>query len=504
VATSRRGVWTATSLVLGAQFAGLITYSTYLFSRFDVAEDFAHNAQAWFLIGHGDLDPVDTVRLPSTLFLRDHLDLVLWPLSLLRVVSSSPLSLLFVQDLAMVVAEAITMLWVVRLCEEHLDRGRLAAELVALGVLVTNAWWYETASFDVHLPPLGLPFVLLAGYLLWRGRFRWALVPAAFCLLFGNVVVELLAFVGLGALLTRRVRDQGGTISAGVITSVSFLWVLIFTGTGFNQASNIVTEYSYLIGSGAPSGLFDIARGVVLHPGTAFKVLGRRWHGIARPLVTAGLVGVFTPSGAFVAIGLLLPAALASSTAYIVPGFQTLAVVPFLLVGSVMFFARRTSHAWGPAGQGRHRLIVMGLAALLVAVAVVLDGRTLVHLRSTWWRVTPAASSALGTVLAHTSPTAEVIASNGIVGRFSERTFVYPLAFAPETFPVEAKDVVFVITPSQGNEAMLPVFSQNDLSYITTTLHVRTLLDRDGVVALEWRPPPGTLTVTLSGASSAT
>src|SRR5208282_6886371 len=72
------------------QLVGLILYSWYLYQHFDLLQDFAHNAQAWYLIGHGHLLPLDTVRYPTTPFLRDHLDLVMWPLSLLHVLSGSP------------------------------------------------------------------------------------------------------------------------------------------------------------------------------------------------------------------------------------------------------------------------------------------------------------------------------------------------------------------------------------------------------------------------------
>ncbi len=488
--------------MLGVQFAGLIVYSDYLFSRFDVGVDFAHNAQAWFLIGHGNLDPIDTLRVPSTLFLRDHFDLVFWPLSLSRLVSSSSLTLLIVQDLAIVATEAITMLWVIRICEEHLDRWRLGAELAALGLLVSNAWWYETASTDIHLPPLGLPLAVLTGYLLWCGRHRWALLPAACCILFGVVVVELLVFIGVGALLTRRVRDRGATITAAAITIGSLVWVFIINGSGFDQASNIAAEYSYLIGSGAPRGALGILRGVVIHPGTALRTLGSRWHAIGRPVEMAGLLGLLSPSGALIALGVLVPAAVAASPVYSssAGAFQTLPVVPFVLVGTVTVLARllaRTSHL---GGRRRCRRVVIGFASLLMAIALLQDGRLLAQLRSTWWRVSPSASSTLGTVLMRTPPGAEVIASNGIIGRFSQRRFVYPLSFVPQTFPIETKDVIFVITPSQGNEALPPAASRNDLSYIKTALHTRTLVDRNGVVAVEWRPSGGIETVTLAGA----
>jgi hypothetical protein len=313
--------------------------------------------------------------------------------------------------------------------------------------------------------------------------------------------VELLAFVGIGALLTRRVRAGGGTLTAAAITVGAFVWVFLVTGSGFNQASNIVTQYSYLIGPGSAGGALAIVRGVLTHPGTALRMLARRWHDMARPLITAGTIGVVSPSGALVAVGVLVPAALAASPAYISAGsaFQTLAVVPFVLVGTVAFLTRWAARAWRTDGRRRDRRVVAGATAVLITVAMVQDARLMANIPTAWWRVTPAAAAALDTVLTHTSPRAEIIASNGVIGRFSERRYVYLLGFAPETIPVKTKDVVFVITPRLGNEAVTAAAGAGDAAYVSTALHARTLVDRDGVVAVEWRPPPGTRTVTLGG-----
>src|SRR5580692_6961037 len=187
--------WTIALVAVTVQFGVLVLYSWYLFRRFDLLSDFAHNAQAWYLIAHGNLAPLDTVRLPSTPFLRDHFDLVIWPLSLLHLVSGSPFSLLVVQDIAVAAAELITLRWAWRLLTTHLDRHRTAAGLLVLLVLLSNAWWYETVSYDIHLTPLGLPFLVLVGYFLSEGRWTRACVAAVACLLFGAVVSELLVFV---------------------------------------------------------------------------------------------------------------------------------------------------------------------------------------------------------------------------------------------------------------------------------------------------------------------
>jgi uncharacterized membrane protein len=502
-----------TGVLLAAQLAVLISYSWYLYRRFDLLEDFAHNAQAWYLIGHGHLLPLDTVRLPTTPFLRDHFDLVMWPLSLLHVVSPSPFSLLVVQDVAVVAAELITIRWVWWLLAERLERHRTAAGLLALLVLMTNAWWYETVSFDVHLTPLGLPLLVAVGYLLARGRWLGAALAATACLLFGAVVAELLVFVGIGSLVSlavQRPRARTGIVTALVVSAAAGAWVLIVSGAGANQASNLASQYGYLVADNGHAGTLALLSGIFRHPLRALHMLGRRAHALARPLITSGVAGILSPLGLLVAIGTLVPAGLAASPSFssVNDGFQTLPVVPFLLIGDVVVLLRLG--VW--AGQGRapmpappalHRrrrwergAFVWGLTAVLAVAALAQDERLLVHLRQTWWTVPPPASAALATGLRHAPASTEVIASNGVVGRFSQRRYVYPLQLAPQSIPVKVPDVVIVIATA-GNEALGATQVARDVRFARDQLHARTISRTDGVSTFSWHAPPGQKTVTF-------
>jgi hypothetical protein len=505
--------WKVALTAVAAQLAVLIGYSWYLYHRFDLLEDFAHNAQAWYLIGHGDLSPLDTVRIPSTPFLRDHLDLVMWPLSLLHVVSGSPFSLLVVQDVAVAVAELITLRWVWSLLSERLHRHRTAAGLLALVVLMANAWWYETVSFDIHLTPLGLPLLLAVGYFLSRRQWARAAVAAAACVLFGAVVTEILAFVGIAGLvvlIARRPRDTRGIVTALVITVAAASWVLIVTGVGANKASNLASQYSYLVADNGHAGTFALLSGAVRHPVRVLRMLGKRAHAMARPLITSGIVGILSPIGLIMSIGTLVPAALAVSPSFssVNDSFQTLAVVPFVLVGDVIVLlrlgawigARGSATPRATHGAGRRTIhggaVVWGLACLLAVVAVAQDARLLVHLRQTWWTVSPAAAVALHTGLDHAPAAEEVISSNGVVGRFSQRRYVYPLQLSPQTIPVKTSDVVLVIATS-GNEALTRPQVAADLRFAVAGLHARRLSHSPGVSTFRWQVPPGQSSVTF-------
>jgi len=507
--------WTIALALVGAQLVALILYSWYLYRRFDLLEDFAHNAQAWYLIGHGDLLPLDTVRLPTTPFLRDHFDLVMWPLSLLRVFSGSPFWLLVAQDVAVAAAELITLRWVWTLLTAHLARYRTVAGLLALVVLMANAWWYETVSYDVHLTPLALPLLVLVGYSLSQGKWARAAIAAGFCVLFGAVVTELLLFVGIGSLVllvANRHRSRVGIVTALAISAAAGGWVLVVTGVGANQASNLASQYSYLVADNGHAGTFALLSGVARHPVRAWHMLSARAHAMARPLITSGVVGIFSPIGLLVSVGTLVPAALAMSPSFssVNDSFQTLAVVPFVLVGDVMVLLRldtwlgRTAVGVadpGPEARRRprrinRRAIVWGMACLFALTALVQDGRLLVHLRQTWWTVSPSDAVALRTGLEHAPASAEVIASNGVIGRFSQRRFVYPLQLSPQTVPVKASDVVLVIATA-GNEALTHDQVAADLLFVHTQLHARRISQGQGVDTFRWVVPPGQRSLTF-------
>lgn len=505
--------WAIAVALVGLQLVALILYSWYLYRRFDLLEDFAHNAEAWYQISHGNLLPLDTVRYPSTRFLRDHFDLVMWPLSLLHVLSGSPFWLLVVQDVAVAAAELITLRWIWFLLGDRLDRHRTTAALLALVVLMANAWWYETVSFDVHLTPLGLPLLVLVGYSLSSGRWTRAYLAAAVCLLFGAVVAELLVFVGLGALVAfgaRRRRDRRGLFAALVISVVAGAWVLVVTGIGANQASNLASQYSYLVADNGHAGTFALLSGALRHPVRVLRMLSHRAHAMVRPLITSGLAGILSPIGLLVSIGTLVPAGLAVSPSFssVNDSFQTLAVVPFVLVGDVIVLlwlgARFGSAPSAEAREGAaaHRLrsnrgaIVWALACLLALTAVVQDERLLVHLRQTWWTVTPSGAAALHAGLDHVRSPDEVIASNGVVGRFSQRRYVYPLQLSPQTVPVKASEVVLVIATA-GNEALTRAQVSADLRFVRVQLRARTISQGTGVRVFRWDVPPGQTSLTF-------
>jgi hypothetical protein len=238
---------------------------------------------------------------------------------------------------------------------------------------------------------------------------------------------------------------------------------------------------------------------------------------MGRPLITSGLAGILSPVGLLVSIGTLVPAGLAMSPSFssVNDSFQTLAVVPFVVIGDIMvllWLAGRLGVLGAVSGdEGGRRArseilsggrrtgraaIVWGLASLLALTAVVQDGRLLVHLRQTWWTVTPSGATALATALDHAPPTAEVIASNGVIGRFSQRRYAYPLQLAPQTVPVKAPEVVLVIATA-GNEALSRTETAADIRFARARLHAQPISHGAGVTTYRWLAPPGQTSITF-------
>ncbi len=504
-----RWFWVACTVVLAFQFAALVGYSTFLFHRFDLTDDFATYSQAWWLIGHGHLNPVDTVQVPNYPFVRSHAELAMWPLALVGRLWPNPVQLLWMQDAALVATEWLAMTWVAARCADRLGRRRTVVAGVALVFLVVNPWWYLTASFDVHFETLGLPFVVGTAYALWCGRPRTALVLALVALLFGDVVAVSVLAVGVAGLLSRRVRRGTGWRWPALVAAAAALFLVVIAVAGADRGSGVVVNYGYLVGAGPTASSTQIVVRLLLHPWHALRVLVGRWPAMLRVLASAGLVGVVTPWGLVLSLGILAPAALNANPAFLTPAiaFQSLGVIPFVFVGTVLVLVRigtgphdrRPTRPEATASGRRGRSVAVVLAAVLGAVSLVSSAGLYGTVATGWWRVDAPAASVLRDVLPVIPGSAQVIASQGVIGRFAGRVDVYPFVASPQSFPVRSHRVVFVIAPDQGIESVPPAAAEASVASLERLPGTTVLARLHGVTVVEWRPPPGTTAIVLPG-----
>ncbi len=493
-----RGVWCVVAGVLAVQLAGLLSWSWSLYERDDLSGDFATFNQAWSQIGQGHLNPTDTVQ--GIGFWQNHFELILWPIGLLHLISSSPFVLLVLQDLAIVATETVIVLWVAGVCVERLGSVRVWVVGLALAVTVWNPWWYETASFDFHPEMLGLPIVVLSGYSLWRGRTGVALVAGVLALLCGDVATLLVVAVGIAALVSRHARAAGSTRVGLTLVALGAAWFVLITALHANQGSAVTANYDYLAGTAPGASAWSVYLGVAGHPGHVVSVLGSRWHPVEKVLASAGIIGVATPWGFFVSLITLLPAALNVNPAFVSPltAFQTLPVVPFVLVGTFMLLV--TLGVGGTVRTKGSPAAAWAIAGVLVLVALVQSTGLLVQLRSDWWHHDTAQADALREASQKIGPRGEVIASWDAMGGFADRTDIVPLVAVPQTFQLHSPTAWAVIVADHGS-GLSAADSAADAAYLITREHTTAVVARDGVWLLRFTPPMGQRSVTLSGAS---
>ena len=133
---------------------------------------------------------------------------------------------------------------------------------------------------------------------------------------------------------------------------------------------------------------------------------------------------------------------------------------------------------------------------LIVTQSLVYGIVTIPQNHSQWIRFPQSQAIALNQALSHTLPSTEIIASWAVIGRFSERQYVYPLYLNTQGFPVKSSTVEFVI--STDNEPLTPAASLDIVTYIRETLHARMLASAPGVYVYVWHPPHATTSVVLS------
>ena len=139
----------------------------------------------------------------------------------------------------------------------------------------------------------------------------------------------------------------------------------------------------------------------------------------------------------------------------------------------------------------------MALAAGVVVLSLVQNLPLYGTLRTDWWRVDAPGATTLRSALPLVPADDEVVASQGIIGRFAQRTWVYPLLAAPQAFPVHTRRVVFVVAPAQGIEPLPAPLARSDVSALADAMHARVLARGHGVTVLEWNAPPGVRVIVL-------
>jgi hypothetical protein len=475
-------------VVLGFQLAGFLVWSTILYRRFALTWDFSAYHQAWYLIAHGNLDPYNSIeRMP---FWRNDSEFAIWPLAPFYWLWPHDMLLLWLQDFGVVAAEAAAFTWI---CEVAGDRCRErdAAWLAGMGLvlLVANPWMWWAVSFDVHMENLIVLFVVLLARDLANGRRRgW--VWAALLLIGGAPSATYVVGIGLGGVLASRRSRLPGAAMVLVGLGYSLFIVLVHGDLGVPLAAH----YGYLAAGAGPGSythakltLAGLITGIAAHPSRVLLTLWAKRVDILANLAAAGLVGF----GSLMVLPLILVVLLANDLSggvlFAEPMFQSLPIYVLLPVGTVMvlgWFARRHRHA---------ALVLAGLLATqTLCWAAVWAPRT----PGQWLRVSAPAAATLAGIEARIPHSAEVIASQGVTGRFSSRTDLEAL-LRSGTIPVTHGETWFVIAPLAGIETLSDATQMALVGELAGPLHATLVTHANGVWAFRWRPPAGVHAITV-------
>lgn len=485
-------VW-AGWLLLAAQLVWLGGYSLVEYHRFSLTWDYAAYHQAWYLISHGHLDPFDTVL--DFPFWRNNGEFLMWPLAVVGVPFGHGVVLLWLQDLAIVGAEALVVSWVRDLVARPSWPERLPPALgvlTAVVLLVANPWIYWTAAFDFHFEAFDALLILLAARALERRRYQTCALWVALAVTAGDLAASLVAGLGLAAILAGRPWRRAGAVLVGV----GVAWVGLLSILGM-KGGNLSVNYGYLVtGSavGSNLGIGKLITGVATHPGRVLHALWARRHNIVANSFPAGLIGLATPWGFGVAAVVLLSTNLAVGLTFSQAPFQNYPAYPFITLGTVMGLA------W--LGRRSGRLIALAVAAVVVADALAWSAVWLPRTPSHWLKVSPEAAQVLDQAARQIPPHAEVIASQGVSGRFSARTELYTVLSPGATYPVRRRSIYFVLTPYQGIEVSSVNAQLADVAYVAS-LGAAPVTFGHGVWVFRWSPPADIRSVTLPASSGA-
>jgi hypothetical protein len=224
-------------------------------------------------------------------------------------------------------------------------------------------------------------------------------------------------------------------------------------------------------------------------------MLTSRSSNIYRILAPSGVIGVASPLGFGITFVVLLSNELNASPVFSSPlsSFQNLPMCFFVLIGTVevlAWFSTRRARAW------RWIAVVVGVG--LLVQCVVLATLWIPRARTTFLVIDGPTAAALARVEPGIPSGDEVVASQGVVGRFANRQYVYPfldLGGNGQAIPLHGVPVTFVLT-DQGIEYTTPA----DIAAATAhleALDARRIPAGPGVVALRWTPPAGAAYLTI-------
>ena len=241
-------------------------------------------------------------------------------------------------------------------------------------------------------------------------------------LLTGDTGGLYLAGLGLSMLLGATGKRRYGAIGLAVGAG----WVVLVHELAVNQSHVLVSSYTYLVtGSPLVPGtvtVFTVSRALLEHPHRWIQMLWGRKRIIYEVAVPSGVIGALTPWALGTDFTVFFIQSIAYPLTFLVDGFDVIAGLLVVLACSAMAI---TAMAYSPRRALRFAALVLGVGILVQSV--VLAGVKIPRQFEYFLRISAPEAAALNRGLSATPAQAEVIASWGVMGRFSGRQWDYPL-----------------------------------------------------------------------------
>ncbi len=444
--------------VLGLQFVVLALWSLLEANRAVQTGDIIGFYRAWYLISHGVLNPSGWWQAQAIF--------IMWPLAVFGLIWPHLVTLLLIQDAAIVGAEAVAFYWITDIIRTRRGTPFCALSIVGLMLLVLDPWIYWSASWDYHSEALGTLFAVLAARELFRGRKRgW--IWSGLTLLSGLVPATYIAGIGLGMLFVRRRRIKG--LILGIASSAwVFLLIKLGSGVAIAPASSKISHRTAAAFRANPiSGYFSQATAALVH-------LEHHWVDLLANVAPSGMLGVFTAPAVGVAAVVLGENGRYAIVGYITPSFQSLPIYIFMPIGTVVaigWLYRRLGRRLGQALMVLASLNVVGWGVLWIPEVV-----------PTWLRVSAQEASVLKRVAGMIPEQDGVVASQGIAGDFGGREYAAGLrGRLPLKVQVTAPTTWFVIAPYAGIEVQTVVQSLGEVDFLASDPRARLVEEADNI-----------------------
>jgi uncharacterized membrane protein len=487
-------------VILGVQLVVLCIWSAVLAHRFALTEDFAAYSQAVYLISHGTLNPYSTPFLAP--FWKNSVELITWPLAVIQMVWPHPVTLKVLQTLAMVGAEAVAFGWICDIAALRARRDQTTATpvlLVGLGalLLVSNPWYVYMLSFDFHPGPFMVLFLIATARDTYRGRRRawiWAGLLLASSALGGTYVIAL----GIGLALSGRFMLRKGL----GVALLGLVWLGIVAALHGNGSTQVYGELiagvkGPVVARGTSLGRYttiDVVKALFEHPLRALNILWPNRVNMWAEISAAGLIGVAWPAALLPAIVILLESGLIAGSLFSSPGLQNNTPVgPLVTVGTIALLAALV-------GSRRYRRVVVPtLLAALAINATAWAAIWLPQVPGRWLTVSPGAAATLREISTKLRPADEVVASQGVIGGFAGRQWLYTLELRNQRFPVKARKVWVIIAPRDGIEVLRAAQAYADVAALSHRRGWNLEEASNDVWAFEWTAPKKVTDFVLTG-----